>query len=157
MKQELHIVIDGSGSMMEQDKNEVINYYLPVIRRFFKEHQGEMEVQFFAWNQEVKPTKPRDLTYSGKLEESTLSDFIKERTKQPETFVLLISDGFYSPDLGRVFRKSPHTFLLLLGRDDVHTFRKKHWSGGRLLTGENLLSDLHFFSAFIQREREDEP
>lgn len=151
MSQVLHIVIDCSGSMVEQDKNQVVFYYLPLISRFLKKEQDDLELKLYGWGEEVASTKPSRLTFSGKANGDIFCDFLNEHK---EEFVMLISDGYYSDELEKVFAKRKKVFLLLLGRDDVSYFRKKQFASGRLLTGENLLSDLHFLSAMIDNERE---
>ena len=99
------IIIDSSGSMMEEGKKSVIMYILNAIKNTLTE-----EVNIFSCDKEIKP-------FSGKLEfgitndPKSLSTFFDQHNDNP---VLLITDGCFSSNVKAVIKKYSKSIVCIL-------------------------------------------
>lgn len=103
------ILIDTSGSMMEDGKKSVIMYVINTIRNTLPE-----EPSVYTWDKEIKP-------FSGKLEFGTtnslgtFSSFLDEHNDEP---LLLITDGCFSSNIKSIIKKhSKKLVCILVGID----------------------------------------
>lgn len=99
------IIIDSSGSMMEDGKKSVIMYVLNAIKNTLTE-----DIKIFSWDKEIKP-------FSGKLEfgitndSDSLSTFFDRHNDNP---VLLITDGCFSSSVKAVIKKHSKSIVCVL-------------------------------------------
>lgn len=110
MNQSIHIVLDSSGSMVEDSKQHSGIYLLLSLRRFFKE-QG-IPFTEWQWNTTLSPMgKISSICWTGSLNSSSFYEFSDD-----SKLILLISDGDFPIDMD--FRNKSNCFLLLLGEED---------------------------------------
>lgn len=141
MGQNLHIITDTSGSMLEQSKNQVVQYLFSTIQRFLQKQYKDANILLYYWNESINMCSSfKDFAWGGYLESLPLKNFINQNCNEK---ILIISDGDYSEDLKEVFKKKSNIYLLLIGQDDV-TYFKKIFTNGRLFLPENIMSDLLF-------------
>lgn len=99
------IIIDTSGSMMEDGKKSVIMYIINAIKNTLAE-----ELNIYSWDKEIKP-------FSGKLEFGTtnnpesLSTFFDQYNDNP---VLLITDGCFSSNVKTIIKKHSKSIVCVL-------------------------------------------
>lgn len=111
------IVIDTSGSMMEDGKKSVIMYIINAIRNTLTE-----KPKIYTWDKEIKP-------FSGKLkfgvtnDSSSLLSFFDKHNDEP---VLLITDGCFSSNIKSIIKKhSKKLVCILVGIDsNIITLQK---------------------------------
>lgn len=103
------ILIDTSGSMMEDGKESVIMYVLNTIKNTLT-----VEPTVYTWDKEIKP-------FSGKIEfgisndSSSISSFFDEHNDEP---IILITDGCFSSNIKSIIKKhSLKIVCILVGID----------------------------------------
>lgn len=128
----IQIILDTSGSMVEDSKHFAAIYLLQSVKQCAKE-KG-IPVSFYRWQEEICPLgKISEISWTGSLNPQAFLKFFQE--KQP---ILLISDGDFPDKIN--FKYKTHCHLLYLGED----YRKMQteFSSGRLWFPENLLWNL---------------
>lgn len=103
------ILIDTSGSMMEDGKKSVIMYVINTIKNTLS-----VEPTVYTWDKEIKP-------FSGKIEfgisndSSSISSFFDEHNDEP---IVLITDGCFSSNIKSIIKKhSLKIVCILVGID----------------------------------------
>lgn len=131
----LHILLDTSGSMVEDSRHFGARYLLLSLRRFLQAENQDYTL--YAWNRHITPLEDlNQITWGGALNPEVFQDFYREHRP-----ILLISDGDFPPLLE--FRSKKHCVLLHLGEDDPST--SWEFPQGRMWRGEELLSRLPLF------------
>lgn len=99
------ILIDTSGSMMEDGKKSVIMYVINTIKNTLTE-----EPTVYTWDKEIKP-------FTGKIEfgtsngSSAISSFFDEHNDEP---IFLITDGCFSSEIKTIIKKHTKKLVCLL-------------------------------------------
>ncbi len=99
------ILIDTSGSMMEDGKKSVIMYVINTIKNSLT-----AEPTVYTWDNGIKP-------FSGKIEfgisndASSFSSFFDEHNDEP---ILLITDGCFSSEIKAIIKKHTKKLVCLL-------------------------------------------
>lgn len=103
------ILIDTSGSMMEDGKKSVIMYVINTIKNTLT-----VEPTVYTWDKEIKP-------FSGKIEFGTsnglssILSFLEEHNDEP---IILITDGCFSSNIKSIVKKhSKKLVCILVGID----------------------------------------
>ncbi len=133
----LHILLDTSGSMVEDSRNHAALYVLLSLRRFFQ--QKGISVPEFTWAEEIQPLERiGDIPWEGGLDVASFHSFYQEHSP-----ILLISDGDFPIELD--FHHKDQCFLLLLG--EVEGAIQYAFPHGRLWRAEDLNQHLSLFFA----------
>ena len=99
------ILIDISGSMMEDGKKSVIMYVINTIKNTLT-----AEPTVYTWDKEIKP-------FSGKIEfgisndSSSISSFFDEHNDEP---IILITDGCFSSNIKSIIKKHSQKIVCIL-------------------------------------------
>lgn len=110
MNPSIHIVLDTSGSMVEDSKYHSSIYLLTSLRRFFKEHN--LPFSQWQWSDTLTPLeKISKLSWSGTLNSYLFHSFYTE-----DKLVLLISDGDLPQDMEFFYKE--RCYLLPVGEED---------------------------------------
>lgn len=103
------ILIDTSGSMMEDGKKSVIMYLINTIKNTLA---GDTSI--YTWDKEIK-------SFSGKIEfgisndPSSISSFFENHNNEP---IILITDGCFTSNIKSIIKKhSPKLVCILVGID----------------------------------------
>ena len=98
------ILIDTSGSMMEDGKKSVIMYVINAIKNSLT-----VEPTVYTWDKEIKP-------FSGKIEfgisndASSISSFFDEHDEP----IILITDGCFSSNIKSIIKKNSLKLVCIL-------------------------------------------
>lgn len=85
----VNIIIDSSGSMGDDEKNNIIEYIFPNVKNMLKDY-----INIFSWNNEIKKVeKLKDISYIGKTNIKELLSFVESNN---EEYNLIFSDFNYS-------------------------------------------------------------
>lgn len=99
------ILIDTSGSMMEDGKKSVIMYIINTIKNTLT---GDTSI--YTWDDEIK-------SFSGKIEfgisndSSSISSFFDEHNDEP---IILITDGCFSSNIKSIIKKHSQKLVCML-------------------------------------------
>lgn len=99
------ILIDTSGSMMEDGKKSVIMYVINAIKNTLTEKSS-----VYTWDNEIKP-------FSGKIKFGTsngsnsISRFFDEHNDEP---IILITDGCFSSNIKSIIKKHSNKLVCIL-------------------------------------------
>ena len=89
MTRMVNIIIDASGSMGDDEKNNIIEYIFPNVKNMLKDY-----INIFSWNNEIKKVeKLKDISYIGKTNIKELLSFVESNN---EEYNLIFSDFNYS-------------------------------------------------------------
>lgn len=89
MTRMVNIIIDASGSMGDDEKNNIIEYIFPNVKNILKDY-----INIFSWNNEIKKVeKLKDISYIGKTNIKELLSFVESNN---EEYNLIFSDFNYS-------------------------------------------------------------
>lgn len=85
----VNIIIDSSGSMGDDEKNNIIEYIFSNVKNMLKDY-----INIFSWNNEIKKVeKLKDISYIGKTNIKELLSFVESNN---EEYNLIFSDFNYS-------------------------------------------------------------
>ena len=85
----VNIIIDSSGSMVDDEKNNIIEYIFSSVKNILKDY-----INIFSWNIEIKKVeKLKDISYIGKTNIKELLSFVESNN---EEYNLIFSDFNYS-------------------------------------------------------------
>ena len=107
------IIIDTSGSMMEDGKKSVIMYIINTIRNTLEE-----ELSIYLWDKEIKQFSGK-LEFGVKNDPASLANFLDKYYDEP---VILITDGCFSSYIKSIIKK---IVCILVGIDsNIITLQK---------------------------------
>lgn len=103
------ILIDTSGSMMEDGKRAIIMYVVNAIKNTLTE-----EPKIYTWDKNIKPLAGK-LEFGITNDAGSLSSFFDKHNDEP---IILITDGCFSLNIKSIIKKySNQLFCVLVGRD----------------------------------------
>ena len=111
------VLVDVSGSMMEEGKGSVVRYLLHAIEALYTNEYTQTDYKIFMWNDEIVEYNPdTKIVFNGKNNEMTLSEFLK---KCYDKSLLFMGDGNYSDKVMKVISecKTERKLALMIGAD----------------------------------------
>lgn len=149
----INVIIDGSGSMNEWGKKELIIYLLNNIKNECEEKlliESE-KIQFFIWKNKIdKLENIHDFDLSGRNDLDDLYEFFVQESEF-ENDILFISDGNFNnsiyDDLNKFHSKSFKIYTIAVGYDkDLYTlkflsYENKVYSPEDIIT---ILEEIYF-------------
>lgn len=142
MVETVHIVLDTSGSMVEDSKHHSAIYLLLSLRRFFQE--GEIPVKEWLWSEELTAMETiPSIHWTGSLNSHAFQDFARDGK-----IILLLSDGDFP--LAFTWSQKNPCYLILLG-GETHSLDLPQ---GHLWLPQNLLGHLTYFQRKLFLERQ---
>ena len=135
MKQ-IQIVVDVSGSMLEDGKSSVVKYLLFAAERLCG--QFGLEPQLWQWGQEVAPLESAEqLVFSGRADERALLGFLEGRGA-----AAVLSDGAFSSRALQQMKELEHVHILAVGGDCGLPQLRKYAGAGKVFPAADLTACL---------------
>lgn len=104
------ILVDTSGSMVEEGKKSVVRYLLYAIEGLLHNEWSGNAYKIYLCNNDVKEYDIK-VDFTGKASAEKLGHFLEDKR---DSVVLLLSDGGYSEEVKTVFKKSGVKLLALM-------------------------------------------
>lgn len=111
------ILVDVSGSMMEEGKGSVVRYLLHAIKALYTDEYTQTDYKIFMWNDEiVEYDLDTKIAFKGKNNENILSEFLNQCCYKA---LLFMGDGNYSDKVMKVISecKTERKLALMIGAD----------------------------------------
>lgn len=144
MNTRVDILVDTSGSMIENGKEAVIKNLIYTISRILrKEEYQEYQVNMLKWSNEVMPIKKlSELRFSGQLSSRALKEYLDSQEVAP--VILLISDGNFSIKERNIFKSTKNSYFdcIAVGIDADIFSLKKIASSGKVFKVPDIVSAL---------------
>lgn len=111
------ILVDVSGSMIEEGKSSVVRYLLYAIEALHTNEYLQTNYKIFMWNDEIVEYEPEaKIVFKGKNNEKILTEFLNQCCNSA---LLFMGDGNYSDKVMKALSecKAERKLALMIGAD----------------------------------------
>lgn len=116
MSKQLNVLIDTSGSMVEECKNAVVKYLLNAIDSC-DEFEGKNYYLVGKQCTQVEDITGLKISYGGQMSVNAIKDYFRETSEEYNT--LLISDGCFDIDIEKSISKHRDTVVCVAVGEDA--------------------------------------